>query len=144
MVGPKERLRTCSIDYLENFVKYVDNIEKVVETRSGPPREVQRGHWEPIFEKKLKEENLPIQAQYKFGPFWLDFALLDGERKLDIEVDGEQFHKNESGMRCQKDIDRNIFVKSQGWSVMRFWVYELRDNIDECTERIKKWWTEKN
>ena len=144
VVGPKERLRTCGIDYLENFVEYVDNIGKAVETRSGPPREIQRGHWEPIFEKKLKEENLPIQAQYKFGPFWLDFALLDGKRKLDIEVDGEQFHKNESGMRCQKDIDRNIYLKSRGWSVMRFWVYELRDDIDECVKQVKKWWTEKN
>jgi len=103
-----------------------------------------RGHWEPILEKCLLKAGLPVIPQYSLGPFWLDFALIDGDRKLNIEVDGEQFHKNESGMRCQEDIDRNIYVKAQGWTVIRFWVYQLRDDMGSCVNQIEQWWTKKN
>lgn len=143
VVGDKEAIRQSGIDYLEEFVTYVDGLRNPQSSKCqiGTP---QRGHWEPILEKRLLDEGIPVKAQYPVGPYWLDFALFQGARQLDIEVDGEQFHKNESGMRCQKDIDRNIYVKAQGWSVMRFWVYQLRDDLDSCVEQIESWWIERN
>lgn len=143
VVGSKEGLRTCEIDYLEDFVGYSEELDNSTVNRRNLDS-VPRGHWEPIFEKRLLDAGLPIKSQVPLGPYYLDFALVKDERQLDIEVDGEQFHKNESGMRCQKDIDRNIYVKSQGWSVMRFWVYQLRDDIDGCVKQVEQWWTEKN
>ena len=143
VVGSKDAMRNSDIDYLEDFVRYSESL-KQRQPRQPKSGAIQTGHWEPILEARLIEEGLPIKAQYSLGPYWLDFALIDGERKLNIEVDGEQFHKNESGMRCQKDIDRNIYVKAQGWSVMRFWVYQLRDDMDACVNQIKSWWTQTN
>ena len=143
VVGSKEAMRTSGIDYLEDFVKYTEHL-KDRNPRKPKAGSVQKGHWEPILEARLRDEGLPVQPQYSLGPYWLDFALIDGDRRLNIEVDGEQFHKNESGMRCQKDIDRNIYVKAQGWTVMRFWVYQLRDDIDSCVSQIKSWWTQTN
>jgi very-short-patch-repair endonuclease len=143
VVGSKEAMRTSEIDYLEDFVEYADRLQDR-EPRKPKAGSVQKGHWEPILEARLREEGLPVQPQYSLGPYWLDFALIKGDRRLNIEVDGEQFHKNESGMRCQKDIDRNIYVKAQGWTVMRFWVYQLRDDIDSCVSQIKSWWTQTN
>jgi very-short-patch-repair endonuclease len=26
-----------------------------------------------------------------------------------------------------------------GWDVMRFWVYEVRDDINGCIQKIKEW-----
>jgi very-short-patch-repair endonuclease len=143
VVGSKDGLRTSGIDYLEDFVEYAENLDATRRGRKAPEN-VQRGHWEPILEQRLIEEGIPVQAQYSLGPYWLDFGLVAGDRRLDIEVDGEQFHKNESGMRCQKDIDRNIYVKAQGWAVMRFWVYQLRDDLEGCVNQIKQWWIETN
>ena len=143
VVGSKEAMRTSEIDYLKDFVAYADSVQDQ-KPRKTKGSSVQKGHWEPILEARLRDEGLPVQPQYSLGPYWLDFALIDGDRRLNIEVDGEQFHKNESGMRCQKDIDRNIYVKAQGWTVMRFWVYQLRDDIDSCVSQIKSWWTQTN
>lgn len=143
VVGDKEALHTSGIDYLEEFVSYSDEL-KAGRPNKKPPKNVQVGHWEPILEERLKAEGIPVVPQYSLGPYWLDFALIAGERRLNVEVDGEQFHKNESGMRCQKDIDRNIYVKAQGWTVMRFWVYQLRDDLEGCVNQIKQWWIETN
>jgi len=139
-VGSKEGLRTSGIDYLEDFVRYSEGLETGRPTKK-PPANMKIGHWEPILEERLRAEGIPVVPQYSLGPYWLDFALIKGGQRLNIEVDGEQFHKNESGMRCQKDIDRNIYVKAQGWTVMRFWVYQLRDDLEGCVNQIKKWWT---
>ena len=143
VVGSKEAMRTSEIDYLKDFVAYDGRLQDQ-KPRKEKVSSVQIGYWEPILEARLIEEGIPVQPQYSLGPYSLDFALIKGDRRLNIEVDGEQFHKNESGMRCQKDIDRNIYVKAQGWTVMRFWVYQLRDDIDTCVEQIKLWWTKKN
>jgi very-short-patch-repair endonuclease len=26
-----------------------------------------------------------------------------------------------------------------GWDVQRFWVYQIRDNMKECIEKIQEW-----
>ena len=26
-----------------------------------------------------------------------------------------------------------------GWNVMRFWVYEIRDDLPSCIAKVKKW-----
>ena len=42
----------------------------------------------------------------------MDIALPD--KKVDIEIDGEAFHKNK-----EKDKQRDDFLKSEGWKVIR-------------------------
>jgi hypothetical protein len=34
---------------------------------------------------------------------------------------------------------RNQRMFELGWDVKRFWVYEIRDNLDDCVMQIKKW-----
>jgi very-short-patch-repair endonuclease len=26
-----------------------------------------------------------------------------------------------------------------GWDVLRFWVYEIRDDMPSCVKKVKKW-----
>jgi very-short-patch-repair endonuclease len=26
-----------------------------------------------------------------------------------------------------------------GWDVMKFWVYQVRDDLDHCVDRVVKW-----
>ena len=37
----------------------------------------------------------------------LDFALIEGDRRLAIEVDGERYHRNWDGELCRRDQIRN-------------------------------------
>ena len=44
------------------------------------------------------------------------------------------------GTRCRDDIFRDLTLESAGWKVMRFWVHELRDQMDDCLNKIEKEW----
>jgi len=77
--------------------------------------------------------------QYEEAPDVLDFALFQGERKLDIEVDGENYHRNWDGELCRRDQIRSRRLADLGWDVMRFWVYEIRDDMEGSIRRVKAW-----
>lgn len=66
----------------------------------------------------------------------MDLALIRGERRLDIEVDGDWFHRDPDGRRKMADLWRDHQLRALGWTVVRFWGYELRENLDGCVERI--------
>jgi len=61
---------------------------------------------------------------------------------LDIEVDGERYHRNWDGELCRRDQMRNQRLIELGWDVQRFWVYEIRDDLDNCVNRVKTWLSE--
>ncbi len=53
--------------------------------------------------------------------------------------DGEHYHKDWTGELCYRDQIRNQRLIENGWDVMRFWVYEVRDDIDGCVTKVKEW-----
>ena len=68
--------------------------------------------------------------EYPFGKYSLDFAW--PHKKICIEIDGSQHYDPRFPDRIQHDIDRDIFVKSKGWKVLRLrWTYVLKQ---------KKYW----
>ena len=95
--------------------------------------------WERIFYKAMYLAGLRPVPQYEEAPFTLDFALFPGERKLDIEVDGENYHRNWDGELCRRDQIRSRRLSDSDWDVMRFWVYELRDDLEGSLARVKTW-----
>ena len=139
------RYDNAPIAYLTDFVAYVKSLGKKQTIEPGEPVFTPEQLWEERFYRQaLKPANLPVYGQYPLGPYKLDFALLRKGRlrKLDIEIDGEAYHKDAAGRRLRRDIDRNIYVRAQdggAWDVMRFWVYELREDMDACLKKIQHW-----
>jgi hypothetical protein len=43
------------------------------------------------------------------------------------------------GVLCYRDRLRNQRLIELGWTVMRFWVYELRDALPDCLARVQRW-----
>jgi len=128
------------IQYLRDFIAYVDALgTHPVEEMLDPVFSPEQVWEEKFYKEALKPAKLDVKSQYPVGPYKLDFALIHGDRKLDIEVDGERWHKDAAGNRLEKDIDRNIYVKAQGWDVMRFWVYELKEDMEKCLMKIINW-----
>ena len=68
---------------------------------------------------------------------YLDLGVLSTV-KLDIEVDGEAFHRTAGGGRKDDDVWRDEQMMSQGWKVCRFWVYQLNEDMDACVDKVKR------
>lgn len=95
--------------------------------------------WERIVYHALKERGLNPMPQYEIAGRRLDFALFGpGEIKLDLEVDGRQFHETADGRRKQSDYWRDHQLKSLGWRVRRFWVDELARNMEACIDLVER------
>lgn len=95
--------------------------------------------WERIFYKALYANGIKTIPQFRVEKYALDLALFVDDRKLNIEVDGERYHRNWTGELCRRDQIRNHRMFELDWDVMRFWVYEIRDDLDGCIERVKQW-----
>lgn len=98
--------------------------------------------WEPKLAAELWKRGLPVQQQYPACGRYLDMALIKPGLKLDIEVDGEAYHRGRDGNRKQDDIMRDIVLIANGWRIKRYWVYQLRENWDKCVQEIESLWNE--
>ncbi len=80
---------------------------------------------------KLRELNqmlgLHFRRQAPIGPFIADFADLG--RRVVIEVDG-------GGHGGPRDVERDEWLASQGFQVLRFWNAEVSGNIDGVMQVI--------
>lgn len=151
VVGDQGATIKCKVSYLENFARYVQQLENMTKKKISHsvqdlgeeypmvahPERV--SEWEHVLYKALYKAGIKAIPQYQVEKYTLDLALFYGERKLDIEVDGERYHKNWTGELCRRDQIRNQRLFELGWDVKRFWVYEVRDDIDGCIEKIKQW-----
>ena len=154
VVGDYSFCRKCDVEYLSGFAEYYDEIlanqgegskEETIEyphTRKYPqvanPEQV--SDWEKIMYVALFDAGIETIPQYPADKYKLDLAIvLDDGRKLDIEIDGEMYHRSWNGELCYRDQIRNQRLFELGWDVKRFWVYQIRDELRECISAIKDW-----
>ena len=109
---------------------------------AGTPRSAElRPHFESVWEERLAqamaEAGIDAISQYPLSGRRLDFAVLRGNVKLDVEVDGVRWHTTYDGQRKFDDIWRDAQISAAGWRVLRFWVYELRGDMPACIQKIK-------
>jgi very-short-patch-repair endonuclease len=151
VVGDKQAAADSKVDFLARFVEYVATLGRRDAPRySGEARNLGEEYpkvarpelvsdWEKVFYRILYKEGLRPIPQYEVEKYVLDLAIIDGERRLDIEVDGERYHKNWDGELSLRDQIRNQRLIELGWDIMRFWVYQVRDDMAACVSRVKMW-----
>lgn len=151
VVGDQNAASQSEVDYLREFAVYVNNLENENRTFReqkfedlGPEYPVvsnpeRVSDWEQILYSALYNSGIQTLPQYQVEKYVLDLAVFNGERKLDIEVDGERYHRNWTGELCRRDQIRNHRMIELGWDVMRFWVYEVRDDLVGCISRVADW-----
>lgn len=152
VVGDYEYCSNCSVDYLKKFADYYSKISsgeirrhEAVSIPSGReypwvanPEQV--SEWEKVFYTALYDAGIYTIPQYPVDKYKLDLAIItDNGRKLDIEIDGEMYHRSWNGELCYRDQLRNQRLFELGWDVKRFWVYQIRDDMHSCIEQIKNW-----
>jgi leucyl-tRNA synthetase len=83
--------------------------------------------WENVRGNKL---GYKIRRQHAIGIFIADFVCLD--RRLVIEIDGE-YHMNNK----EYDIARTAFLKDEGFSVIRFTIHEVKNDLSRVLAQLK-------
>ncbi len=152
VIGNHQYCSQSSVSYLRDFAEYckklsfdtpeIRSIQQIAESREYPwvanPEQV--SDWERVFYTALYDAGIQTIPQYSVEKYKLDLAvILDNTRKLDIEIDGEMYHKQWNGELCYRDQLRNQRMFELGWDVKRFWVYQIRDDMDWCIGQIKQW-----
>lgn len=151
VVGDRAAAMASDIEYLANFASYVAGLDgsRGLSTSPDPAppgpeyprvaRPEQVSDWERILYRALHAAGVRALPQYSIEQYDLDFAVVVGDRRLNIEVDGEQYHRSWTGELCMRDQLRNQRLIELGWEVMRFWVYEIRDSVEDCVASVVRW-----
>ena len=152
IIGDLVAAKNSGISYLAEFAKYVEELRQAPNVKLNHAANADSGsiypevarpelvsEWERLFYGRLWEAGLRPIPQYAEEKFLLHFALFAGGRKLNVEVDGERYHRDWNGELLRRDQLRNMRLIELGWDVMRFWVYELRDEMPACVQRVKAW-----
>jgi very-short-patch-repair endonuclease len=156
VVGNREAALGCSVDYLARFAAYSGQVGKPDEAAAvapaadlGPeypavssPDRV--SEWERLFYRALYRAGVRPFPLYPVERYVLDLALLDGQRRLAIEIDGDRYHRNWDDELCRRHQIRNHRLMELGWDVIRFWVYQVRDDLDRSVDRVQQWISERN
>jgi very-short-patch-repair endonuclease len=149
VVGDRQAALDSGVSYLASFAEYARGLaprdaRPAAQREGGPdyplvehPEQV--SEWERTLYGALFAAGLAPVPQYEEAPYTLDFALFQGDRKLDIEVDGENYHRNWDGELCRRDQIRSRRLADLGWDILRFWVYEVRDDLEGAVRRVKAW-----
>ncbi len=134
--GNKAWARSCPVPVLSELVLAAEAAETVQhrDVRTdliGPV-------WEPRLAEEMRRAGLEFHQQYPTCGFFLDFAFhLPSGGKVDVEVDGEAYHRDRDGNLRAEDVRRDLVLRANGWRVKRFWVYELREDMGSCIQQIK-------
>ena len=152
VVGDAVACQSSEVAYLKAFANDVAKLAQPVEPVSpavpdpssmafpavAQPRLV--SEWEKVLWSGLVKVGLRPVPQYDVDSYILDFALIrPNGRRLNIEVDGEQYHRDWDGELIRRDQLRNLRMMEMGWDVMRFWVYQVRDDLPACVNKVAAW-----
>jgi very-short-patch-repair endonuclease len=72
--------------------------------------------------------DVSFRRQFPIGAYVVDFVCL--ERRLIIEIDGGQHSES------NRDATRDAWLRSEGFSVLRFWNNDVLSNTGGVLERI--------
>ena len=149
VIGDKKVALESGVDYLSKFARYSETVgadepENIKKTDYGSdypavanPEKV--SEWEKYFYKSLYAVGVSTIPQFNVEQYILDFAIFKDGKMLNIEIDGERYHRNWNGELCRRDQIRTQRLIELGWEVKRFWVYEVRDELDSCISWVKNW-----
>ncbi|MGN6730383.1 MAG: endonuclease domain-containing protein [Candidatus Binatia bacterium] len=104
------------------------NIQRARELRNTPT-EVERFLWRHLRLRQI--DGYKFRRQRTIGKYIVDFVCL--EKFLVIEVDGGQ-HDGENFY----DTERDSWLRSQGFTVLRFWNHEVLSGTEEVLAVIQK------
>jgi len=108
VVGDRTACLRSGVEYLEKFAQYISQSNRINLYQMNNKHELFDSPWEELFFNKLKERGINATPQLSIHQYKLDLALPGFEPPINIEIDGEYYHKNISGERCIDDVKRDM------------------------------------
>ncbi len=137
VIGNREWSSQSGIPHLERLVSERKYHQPASSQSPWHPHE---SPWEKKLYDALKQQNVETTPQFPVIGRRLDLAYYVENNhppiQIDIEVDGDMYHRNPDGTRKADDIWRDIQLEGIGWTVIRFWTYELREDMESCVAKI--------
>ncbi len=140
VMGNLAACRASDIPHVKGFAEFYEQSlhdESASSATGGFKDGPSVGHLERPFYDAMVAAGLNPIHQYREGPYVLDFAFITEAKKLNVEVDGEMYHQEWDGTRSMRDLMRDHRLIGMGWEIKRFWVHELRDDMDRCVAEVK-------
>jgi len=78
--------------------------------------------------KKLKIA-LFVDSEFFHGKDW--------ETQKNRFKSNQEFWQNKIERNMQRDIEVNTYLMEQGWTVIRFWSSEIKNNLEDCIGKIQ-------
>ena len=142
-VGDFNICKSSSVEFLKSFAEHNETVSnRNSQHKHNQPliKDPKISNWEMIFYKALKDRGILAMQQYLEDKYALDFAIIkQNGKKLNIEIDGEAFHKEWTGQKKREDVLRNQTLANLGWDVRRFWVYQIDENLNDCLNTVESW-----
>lgn len=79
--------------------------------------------------RKQQLQGVQFRRQYVIGPYIVDFICF--QSRLIVECDGGQHASQQI-----YDQERDVYLKAQGFRILRFWNNEILENIEGVLEVI--------
>lgn len=131
VVGNRDWALGCGVSFIEKLARRTLPASAAASTARDP----YQSPWEKVLPLALQDAGLKVIPQYPIAGRFLDLGILHPV-KIDVEVDGESVHRTAGGGRKDDEHWRDLQLQSLGWKVCRFWVYELREDLPRCVQRV--------
>ncbi len=128
--SPLRPLDTSPSQGRKNAMYNIFNHSKLLERRKRLRKEITPEEYKLWFYLKGKNFNVKFRRQHGIGPYIVDFYCK--EKNLILEIDGLQHLQNKN-----YDKERDEYLKTLGFKVLRFWNNEIDKNIEDVITRIK-------
>ncbi len=87
---------------------------------------------------EFKKNKIQAERQWEFTvdrkKYYLDFALMCKNGKIDVECDGDSYHSSKE--QIQHDNERNNLLTKKKWQVLRFNTNDIIKKIDYTVDTI--------
>lgn len=87
---------------------------------------------EILFSLILANENIPFIHQFRIKKWFVDFFIFPN---IIIQIDGVYWHCKKG--RQLSDWYQNRELKKHSFKVIRFWDFEINNNLEKCLKKIK-------
>lgn len=84
--------------------------------------------------KALLKRGYSVEQQHHAGNFFIDIVVSNGEKKIALECDGDEWHSDED--QIENDLKRQAILERMGWKFIRLRGGEFYRNPDAAIDRV--------